>query len=295
MVVGVGDRSISLDTLHGFALPVAGEVDPRLVQATLLDKGTPQVTDHGLLPCPPGEALPVLPVGGSDSVGQKGGRLGGDSVARQPGDFHVRQLAQVVDVGILCDLEENLSPGVLREILEEAGDRGRGGVVTGDEQPVRTLRQIPGGRGADDVDPLAGLGAVRPGGRRAQAVLDEVDVNFTGDRIPATHRVRLPERTPLLGEPDTALLADRQDRLSLPGVGEGQLDVVIEAGGGELPLVETLRGRQRTELVAGEGDATKARSDVRDPLHLEFPHSDGVDGGRAGTTGHKGLLNGGRG
>ncbi len=209
MVVGVGDRSISLDTLHGFALPVAGEVDPLLAQDTLLDEGTPQATDRGLLPCQPGEALPVLPVGGSDSVSQKGGGLGGESVARQPGDFHVRQLAQVVDAGILFDLEENLSPGALRKVLEEAGDRGRGGVVTGDEQPVRTFRQAPGRGRPGDVDPLAGLGAARPGGRRAQAVLHEIDVEFAGVGISPAHGVGLAQRTPLLRELDATLLAER--------------------------------------------------------------------------------------
>lgn len=52
VVVGVDNCSVPFDTLHPLPLPVSGEIDPRLVQATLLDEGTPQVTDHGLLPPP---------------------------------------------------------------------------------------------------------------------------------------------------------------------------------------------------------------------------------------------------
>ena len=130
------------------------------------------------------------------------------------------------------------------------------------------------------MDPLAGLGTVRPGRGSAQAVLHEVDVEFAGVGVSPAHGVGLAERTPLLRELNAAVLVRQKYRLSFDRVGEDQLDVVVEAGGGELQLVDILRSCQRIELVAGEGDAPKARSDVRDPLDLEFPQCDGV-GGRA--------------
>lgn len=228
--LGVGHRLIRVES-HDFPPPpVADELDVLLRHASVFHQMTTDVSHRPLLSRDPRERPAFLPAAAPDGVQQVCGRARLGAVAHEPRHLDAGQLAQRLSVLVLGDLDEYLRPRVLGQLIEQAGDRGDRRVISGDQEPRGVERESTRRRRPEEVDAVADLGAVRPRGAHADAVLDEVDVQLTVLGVPATHGVDSRQRPRGSRHLEALRFLHRQHRLGVARVAEHQTDVIVESG-----------------------------------------------------------------
>ena len=170
-----------------------------------------------------------------------------------PGDRGLRRAGELDLVVRAVDLDVHVHGGRLRQRLEQGGDGRDRGLVGGEPPVVRRPARGRTGRRAGHRELVTRLGPLRPRGRRALAVQQELDLQGLGGRVVAARGVG----------------ADRGPR-SLVGV-----DGAVRRELGEARRVLAVGGQEHLEV--------RGRRGVREPVEVfagdEHGHQPGRDRG----------------